>query len=115
MYLDPIKSSTSAPSLSAASEGFQQKSATSNTSNNSNDQSNKIKYTSIEMTENVPSPFIPDHFIIYREIYQYLDEVDYNCDRTINNVKQQKMPDDFQTEMCIDFTIENDTVGDVPK
>lgn len=52
---------------------------------------------------------------ISREIYQYLDEVDYNCDRTINNVKQQKIPDDFQADMCIDFNIENDTVGDVPK
>lgn len=52
---------------------------------------------------------------LHREIYQYLDEVDYNCDRTINNVKQQKMPEaDFQTE--IDYTIGNDTViGDVPK
>lgn len=50
-----------------------------------------------------------------REIYQYLDEVDFNCDRTINNVKQQTIPDDFQAEICIDFNMENDTVGDVPK
>lgn len=53
----------------------------------------------------------------FREIYQYLDEVDYNCDRTINNVKQQKIPDELRDEMCMDYNyaIENDTVGDVPK
>lgn len=54
-------------------------------------------------------------YFFYREIYQYLDEVDFNCDRTINNVKQQTIPDDFQAEICIDFNVENDTVGDVPK
>ncbi|XP_055313157.1 centrosomal protein of 131 kDa isoform X2 [Sitodiplosis mosellana] len=88
---DPIKSATSAPSLSAASEAFQHKSCSGTSNANLNEHSNKIK-----------------------EIYQYLDEVDHNCDRTINNVKQQKMPDaDFQTE--IDYNIGNDTVGDVPK
>lgn len=56
-----------------------------------------------------------DKKIISREIYQYLDEVGYNCDRTINNVKQQKIPDVFQADMCIDFNIENDPVGDAPK
>ncbi|XP_031626285.1 centrosomal protein of 131 kDa isoform X2 [Contarinia nasturtii] len=85
---DPIKSSTSAPSLSANGDSFQQQKTTLNT--NLNEHSNKIK-----------------------EIYQYLDEVDYNCHRTINNVKQQKIPDDFQPD--IDYTIENDTVSNVPK
>lgn len=42
---DPIKSSTSAPSLSAANEPYQQKQSpvTSNAMHNLNDQSNKIK------------------------------------------------------------------------
>lgn len=54
-------------------------------------------------------------FIQNREIYQYLDEVDYNCDRTINNIKLQKVDDTFNADINLDYLIENDVVGDVPK
>lgn len=49
-----------------------------------------------------------------REIYQYLDQVDYNCDRTISNIKFQKIPE-FRSDVNIECEIENDIVGDVPK
>lgn len=50
----------------------------------------------------------------HREIFQYLDEVDYNCERTINNIQLQKAPESFRSE--IEFNLDPiDVVGDLPK
>lgn len=51
----------------------------------------------------------------FREIYQYLDEVDFNCDRTIHNMKWQKEPETYAADINFDYLIEQDVVGDVPK
>lgn len=55
-------------------------------------------------------------FFRKREIYQYLDEVDFNCDRTINSIKLQKIPE-FGNDMNVEcnLNIDGDVVGDVPK
>lgn len=49
-----------------------------------------------------------------REILQYLDEVDYNCDRTINNIHLQKIPESYRSDMEYNLDI-IDIVDDLPK
>lgn len=51
---------------------------------------------------------------IYRQIYQYLDEIDFNCDRTINGHKLQTDPCDYTADLDIDYNYD-DIAGDVPK
>lgn len=54
------------------------------------------------------------HSIYGREIFQYLDEVDYNCDRTINNIQLQKIPESYRSD--IEYNLDAiDIVGDLPK
>lgn len=50
--------------------------------------------------------------ILQREILQYLDEVDYNCDRT-SSLQVQQIPELFRSD--IEYSIDADIVGDIPK
>lgn len=54
------------------------------------------------------------HSVFGREIFQYLDEVDYNCDRTINNIQLQKIPESYRSD--IEYNLDaTDIVGDLPQ
>lgn len=54
------------------------------------------------------------HSVYGREIFQYLDEVDYNCDRTISSIQLQKIPESYRSD--IEYNLDAiDIVGDLPK
>lgn len=48
-----------------------------------------------------------------REILSYLDTVDSNCTKVINESYSGHIPDSFRSE--IEFTVEPDIIGDMPK
>lgn len=59
--------------------------------------------------------FVYPHLANSREIYQYLDAVDFSCDRTISNLKLQKAPCDYTADLDVEFNFVDDVVGDIPK
>lgn len=48
-----------------------------------------------------------------REILSYLDRVDSSCSKTIHESYSGHIPDSFRSE--IEFTVEPDIIGDMPK
>lgn len=51
--------------------------------------------------------------VVYREILSYLDQVETSCEQTIHDTYSGKIPDSFRSE--IEFTVEPDIIGDMPK
>lgn len=49
----------------------------------------------------------------YREILSYLDNVDSDCIKTMQETFSYKIPESFRSD--IEFAVEPDIVGDMPK
>lgn len=76
------------------------------------DENDKMKYMELFLNVNHKTKL---NRIAYhnREILCYLDKVETSCEEAIQDSYSGKVPDSFRSE--IEFTVEPDIIGDMPK